>query len=777
LKNKITAFLLCLCLLASTAVLFSSCSNKTIDLKDEYTVVYADDLSATSSDEVKDFISLLKQKSGQSVYTQKMKVNDDGENGDKFEILIGNTNRPETKKALKKIKGQGYTVTVIGKKVVIVGTTNFLTMMALESFSKAHLGGEGVRPVLEITSTTVENMNMLEITKEWKFVYSAYLRGEGDYVNEAIEGVCQNLEKISDIKQREMISITDKESAELEILAGLVDRPETKAILSGMDVGDYAVCAKDGKLVVTAFNDDMMRKAFRSFNDILKDSVYVAAGDAKYVLLPADFSRIYTDTRAANYITDFPRPDGLSLSGTINVHDYSYEYYYEGEGVDANAYAAYCDKLVAHGYVLKQGHSAEDSIFRTYVNEADGIMLYAAYNAFKHAPDEGTDHKKAIRVIVGNLKASGMVPEELLSPDFSGKLQNSSITAVQPDYSVGKGQMNVITLENGSFIVIDGNTTSLEARDRIYQVLLDLYKRGHDGNEPTVYDPIRIAAWYCTHTHNDHIGAMINFINSYCSNYQTYCVTIDNVIANFPSDEGYYNVYLDRAPNTTVRDDMAELSAKISDAPGKDPGFRFIKVHTGQKLWIGNVELEVLFTHEDLYPQRLHVYNDSSTVIRTTLYHTENGVITEGSKTSMVWLGDAQQASCSIMRATYGSYLESDMVQVAHHIGSGSQFEIYKLISPTWAWYPTDRQSYGNLIAKSSSVGYQVSCKIPSLMFVVLSDFCNYTVTIGANGADSALATESETGVFNAGEKATVAIGRVSKTVTTGFLKTQYNLS
>ncbi len=772
-KNKFIALVLCVCLLASTALLFSSCGKKTIDFTKEYTVVYGDDLSDTAAREVKDFISLLEEKSDQEVYVQRVNAGEALEDEDKFEILVGNTNRPETAMALENIEGQGYTVSLIGKKLVIVGTTNFLTTMALDHFCETHLAGQESFSSLEIAEVRVEEQEMLVLSKEWRFVYSAYLRGEGDCVNEEIEAVGTTIEKISNLKKRYLSSITDAESATHEILAGLVERPETKAILSGMDAGNYAVAAKNGKLIVTAFNDDMMRKAFALFADILKDSVLVTESGEKQIVLPADFSRIYADKKAANYITDFPRPAGLALSGTINVHDGSFEYYYEGEGVSADAYAAYCDLLAKSGYVLKQEHTAEDSVFRTYINEAESIMLYAAYNAFKHAQAQGIQHKKAIRLVVGDLKRSAVLPDEMLSPDFSGKLQNSSITAVQPDYSVGTGQMNIITLENGSFIVIDGNTTSIEARDRIYQVLLDLYQRGHNGQMPTIYDPIRIAAWYCTHTHNDHIGAMINFINTYCSNYQSYCVTIDNVIANFPSDEGYYNVYLDKKPNTTVRDHLSEYSAKISDAPGMEAGIRFIKVHTGQKFWLGNVELEVLFTHEDLYPQRLHSYNNSSTVIRTTLYHTQNGVVSEGSKTSMVWLGDAQLESCQIMRATFGNYLKSDMVQVAHHVGSGSEFPIYKLIAPTLAVFPTDESSYESLISKPSSIGYQISCSIPSLQYVIVSDFCNYSVTIGREGADYTPGS----GVFNAGDLSAVTVGLVSKSITSGFLKTKYNLS
>ncbi len=773
-KNRILALFLCLCLLASTSLLFSSCGKKTIDLTNGYTVVYRKDATNTFTADVKNFISALEKKSDQDVYTSRILPDDAPTDLDRYEILVGNTNREETAKALKKIKGQGYIITTIGQKVVIVGTTNLLTCMALEHFLENDLANATALPSLEVNEYKVEQLEILELSKDWEFVYSSYLRGDTDCVNECIEGIRNTIAEISDIRKNTLTSITDDKSAAHEILSGLVERPETKELLAVMDVDNYAVAAKNGKLIVTAFNDDMMRKAFTLFADLLRDSVIVTETGEKRLVLPADFTRIYTDEKAADYVTDFPRPEGLALSGTINVHNDSYEYYYESAGVSADAYTAYCKTLEREGYSLKQQHSAEDSIFRTYVNESKGLMLYAAYNAFKHASAQGTGHKSAIRLIVGRTKKAAMIPDELLTPDFSGKVQNSSITAVMPDYEAGKGQLEIITLENGSFIVIDGNTSSTEARDRIYQVLVDLYRRGHNGNDPTKNDPIRIAAWFCTHSHSDHIGAMTAFIKSYCQNYSSYCVTIDSVIGNFPSDEGYYRVYPDRSPNTTLRDSMSELSRLVSDAPGQKAGFEFIKVHTGQKLWLGNVELEVMYTHEELFPQRLHSYNNTSTVIRTTIHHTEGGQVSEGSATTALWLGDAQKEACQIMRAMFGSHLESDMVQIAHHIGSGSEFEIYALVKPTWAWYPCSISQFKGI----SGVGYQVSRNISSLMYIVVADVCNYTVVIGRNGADPRTESESTTGVFNAGDSAPVLVGLVGQNQTnSGFLKTKYNLS
>ena len=361
LKNKIIALCLCVCLLASTVLLFTSCGKKTIDLTNEYTVVYGSDLSTTATNEVKDFIKTLENQSGQEIYLQKVATDDAVEGEDDYEILVGNTNRAETAKALKKIKGYGYSITKIGKKIVIVGTTNFLTCLALDQFRQS-LTGQAGPSTLEITEYRADRLEMLELSSEWRFVYSSLLRGEGDYVNEAIAKLCGQLPDLLGDKKFNIPSITDNESANLEILAGLVERAETKSLLGSMDADNYAVSARNGKLIVTAHNDDTMRMAFSLFTDILSDSVIVTEGGEKQIVLPADFTRIYTDKKT-DYITDFPRPEGLALSGTINVHDGSFEYYYEGEGVNANAYDQYCKKLVSDTTRPIVGVSTKTGVF------------------------------------------------------------------------------------------------------------------------------------------------------------------------------------------------------------------------------------------------------------------------------------------------------------------------------------------------------------------------------------------------------------------------------
>ncbi len=136
-RRKVLSLFLVLCMLLSTAVLFSSCGKKTVELVG-YTVVCGKDASADMLNEITDFADGIEAKTGEKVSLEKVNADDALDDEADLEILIGNTNRPETAKALKKVKGHGYTVAVVGKKLVIVGTTNLLTLLALDHF-KANL--------------------------------------------------------------------------------------------------------------------------------------------------------------------------------------------------------------------------------------------------------------------------------------------------------------------------------------------------------------------------------------------------------------------------------------------------------------------------------------------------------------------------------------------------------------------------------------------------------------------------------------------------------------
>ncbi len=787
-KRRILSLVLCACLLLSTVVLFASCGKKKVELEG-YSLVYASDVSESTATHITTFADALSKKIDAKVSVKKVKPDADLTKEEELEILVGNTNRPESADALGKIKGHGYSITVAGSKIVIVGTTNLLTTVALDYFEDTYLSGEETISSVKIEKTVVENLEMVELTAKYAAIYSSYLDGAADLINLKIAEFKAELSNFSDVRGTAMQMLDDTQTAENEILVGIVEREECSAFISGMDANSYGVGVRNGKLLISALNDAMVEKAFALCEDILKDSVYVA-DEKKQILLPADLARIYTDTENKSLFTDFPRPEALELSGTIDVQDGSMAYYYTGSNINADIYASYCQTLETAGYTLFDSSSAENSIFRTYVNTEKNATLYVAYNAFKHATaQEVTYYEPCIRIVSALLSNVNLLDDDIKTQNLGyTKLQNSSITSLKLDNEYQESSRNIygnsyiVTLEDGSFIVYDGGQSYVRNKERLYNALCDLYKRGnHETDEPTTTDPIRIAAWIVSHGHGDHYLNMQEFINFYCFNYNKYCVTIDRLIANFISDEEAYN---SGNPSDALRNGYAELSTKISDAPGKEGGFEYIKVHTGQKFYLANAEFEVIYTHEDQYPRRIHTYNNSSTVFRMILNHTNgNGQISADSTTTMLWLGDAQDDASKWMRATYGEYLDSDMVQVAHHNYDGCEWKLYQLVSPELVWWPVNRLRYnganGNTCHDASAkagttkhVNYSISYRLDSVKYIILADDFNYTVTITANGPDYNLAAQSSTGIFSAGETAAVTPAvNVSSNVATSLLK------
>ena len=122
--KRILSLLLCIVMLASSAVLFSSCGGaKEVDFTD-YRVIYGDDMSDTAALQVQDFATALSTKTGERINTKKVKATADPDEGDALEILVGNTNRPETTQVLSSIGYGDFAIQLVGKKLVVADLSN-----------------------------------------------------------------------------------------------------------------------------------------------------------------------------------------------------------------------------------------------------------------------------------------------------------------------------------------------------------------------------------------------------------------------------------------------------------------------------------------------------------------------------------------------------------------------------------------------------------------------------------------------------------------------------
>ena len=495
---------------------------------------------------------------------------------------------------------------------------------------------------------------------------------------------------------------------------GLTDLARELLLANGKDVGYYGYFIKDGNVVITSYDDATLRLAKNLFLESLNDFTLDVNGDgtADVYAFPADFEfengydngftgafdSVSGATGAGNVasdvkqlITNYPRPDDLALSGAVNVSNGELELYY----LDATLgnYIRYVKKLKENGYtVYMEQRMVEDSYFVTLVNRSAnngaGIMLHIMYNAYAHASTqplgEGTTladmFTPTLRVISARITDSvsyvnHILPQTYLTKKSYKKVTDSKLTVVERPYD-GKG-CYVYTLEDGSFVIIDG--ASNKNVSEFYSLLKALYK-GIYGTNPSSSNPIRIAAWYLTHSHGDHVGLLNGF-----SSYLGTDVVLDAIITNFPSNDEIYNA---PSVNQSILNNLGTANWYTGTSNGASAPVPFYNVHTGQNFFVGNLEFEVMFTPEDMHPWSVKAFNNACTVIRLTTHAhdvqvggTVSANAVASSKVSLMSLGDIYVRSARMLRATYGSYLESDIMTNGHH-GTGGEGELYQLINP-----------------------------------------------------------------------------------------------
>lgn len=727
--KKTVSILLCLVLLLSCVGIFSSCSKYTgtpevskkvveLDLTG-YELTYFGDISNVTQQEIKDFAKLFQQKTGVAIKASK--AASDGSATPGNQILVGTLSCEPTEKALKGIKGHGWTIRVIDNNIVIVGTTQIFTNIAIDYFIEHYLqvdpSVKTKNPVISVNKQVVlDKVPTVDVvsgeTYNYTFVYSDELDDEPGWqhvipgnhsggnskddidfpVALAKENLPTAVAKALKLKGAPAAS-SDITVNEKEILVGITNRAEGYEAMKTLSTNQYALYVRGSKIILGAWNDEALDFASQMFQVALEDGRYTNEDGVKSIVFPADYTDVGTVN--INWVTDFPKPEGenISLAGTLSSADDSLVYAYQGAGVTADAFDAYCEKLKDNGYKLVQSNTIDKNKFATYKNTTDNVTLHVEYAAYQNAADMTYSYNLAgqyiedftptLRVTSAPLSSVVLPTEELLDSTANTKadyMLDSMITQVDVNYAAGdKGMFYIITLEDGTFIVVDGATNKNGLDDKLWTMLKNLYKKAH-GYEATQKDSIHIRAWLMTHEHSDHYSVMLSFLKDYGKND---LLRFDYLIGNFTSETQDYNAM---QPSHAVYNALDELKSycPVGEA------FKYIKVHTGQKLYIQNVMLEVLFTHQDMAPSRQPFFNDTSTIFKTTIYNTNGWGIVESEETLMI-LGDAGLIGSTFLRGMYSeATLDVNQVQVAHHGGFGCEKELYTLLSPTVTWWALD---------------------------------------------------------------------------------------
>ncbi len=228
------------------------------------------------------------------------------------------------------------------------------------------------------------------------------------------------------------------------------------------------------------------------------------------------------------------------------------------------------------------------------------------------------------------------------------------------------GMCLLIQCPDYSFFVVDsGHYFQFNDNDRIHKFMRDRTPEGQK---------IVVNGWLITHAHTDHISKLIDFLK-----YNT-----DDVVI-----EGFYqNLLSENYDKCSDNHEEQEMAIKLFNILEKYPAPVY-KLHTGMRFYIRNLAFDVLGTHEDIYPEKITDYNDSSCIVM---------VEAEGSKVFIP--GDAAVAASVRLEERFSTALKCDVVQVAHHGHTGLSKNLYELLGADTAVFPVTRIFYEDDMGK-----------------------------------------------------------------------------
>ena len=323
----------------------------------------------------------------------------------------------------------------------------------------------------------------------------------------------------------------------------------------------------------------------------------------------------------------YPSGDGCELA---LYNDVTYE-----------AFESYSEKFKENAFRLINENRIENNYFKFFKNDRLTVSL-GFYEC-----------DKTMRVVVDN---------NINLPQFNPcnnivKREKTTLWQFEVDHSlIDCGMCYIFRTVTGAFFIIDSaHTYSINDCERIHDFLRERTPKG---------EKIHIAGWFFSHGHEDHIAQFISYIEFYCKD-----TVIDNLYFNFVS--------MDHRDGTEWMDSHRGYYNLFYKALENHPEVPVIRLHTGQSFYIDNLKIDVLCSHEDVFPKDNSNYNDSSVVIMVTAENTK-----------VLLPGDAGHEESYILEARYPKHLKSDIVQQAHHGHFGTTDNFYRLVDADVALFP-----------------------------------------------------------------------------------------
>ena len=312
--------------------------------------------------------------------------------------------------------------------------------------------------------------------------------------------------------------------------------------------------------------------------------------------------------------------------------------------VEANIFDDIRNVLLEKGFAEYDSRSTENCRFSSLLKNKELVQLVYSYT------------QKELRIIDDDYTS---IPN-IIKPVPAGYCP-VRLWQFEVDHSlIDCGMCYIIQCSDYSFFIVDSaHPYSVNDDIRIYDFLRS--------KTPSQL-PVRVAGWFFSHGHDDHMG---KFMDVFRYNKD---IIIEGLYYNFVSNDHFSSDAWMESTKSFARTFIKEVNER--DIP-------IYKLHSGQRFYIRDLEIDVLCTHEDVFPASLENYNDSSTVLMVKI-----------GDDKVCFPGDAGGEESAILEKRYPNELKCDIMQVAHHGHFGTSPRFYMMANARVALFATTQIKY-----------------------------------------------------------------------------------
>ena len=564
------------------------------------------------------------------------------------------------------------------KKLLSLTLALLMLLTLLASCKKEEQNEESSSSDTDITTTVSTDIVICKASEktEYKIIYAEKTDKETLATIDLLTRKINNTYVGADIKSSmDAIEWQGVADGSPQILIGNTDRQES-AEAAALLTKTYEYVIKvfeNGRVAICATNERMLRSGLSYFM-----SQYIDKDEDGVLSIPKTLEYLYAEESRTTWSLGVPAYEGgIVSSKTYNI----------GPGVNISSntarsqmqavsntnrseFDAYIAKLEDNGYTKISKNTVENNVYVQYKNTEKSKLVYAYYiDKFKEARiiDDmtsiaETDFEYSYTPKLGETAAIyqwGMM--------YDANANGNNLVDPYPN----NGMFYIIRLSDNSLVLIDGGGPE-QATGKATEALVDFMYEitgTQDGEK------IRISCIMITHPHGDHKQFVENLIKDHSDK-----INIERAMFNIPTFANEY-IYFTPLGESLVQN---------------FPNVKFIKPHTGQRIQLGDMKIDIIMTHEDLIDPDdcssiLTTSNNASTIMKLTLngksmmvlgdFGGDNSATVENSEVIARLLGMYENAE--------GEYsnLKCDIVQVAHHGINDGLGDVYNAIGAKYALF------------------------------------------------------------------------------------------